>query len=270
MRSFFLKIHRWIAIPLGIFFSILCFSGALLVFRHEIATYYGVPDHDMPFFRTVQNLHQWLFMSPASHDGTSVGKVLTGVVALCSVILLITGVILWWPKNKKMLKERLSVHFHKGWKRFVYDSHVSLGIYATLFLLLMALTGPTMSFNWYNKAASAIMGANAAPNAKPFGPQKQNGGSVAPFQDHSRGQMPAFKGGDGHGPEGFHGDHGHGQDMSGHMGIHGTIMNIHGGQWAGMVGEIVYFLAALIGGFLPISGYYLWWKRRKARSINRS
>jgi len=47
-------------------------------------------------------------------------------------------------------------------------------------------------------------------------------------------------------------------------------MNIHGGQWAGMAGEIVYFLAALIGGFLPISGYYLWWKRRKAPSVNRS
>ena len=36
MRSFFLKIHRWIAIPLGLFFSILCFSGALLVFRHLV------------------------------------------------------------------------------------------------------------------------------------------------------------------------------------------------------------------------------------------
>ncbi|MBQ4386367.1 MAG: PepSY domain-containing protein, partial [Prevotella sp.] len=30
-----------------------------------------------------------------------------------------------------------------------------------------------------------------------------------------------------------------------------------------LVMKILYFLAALIGGFLPISGYYMWWKRTR-------
>ena len=36
---------------------------------------------------------------------------------------------------------------------------------------------------------------------------------------------------------------------------------LHTGTWAGMFSKILYALAALIGGFLPISGYYIWWKR---------
>ena len=36
MRKAFLKIHRWIAIPFGVFISIICFTGALQVFRDEI------------------------------------------------------------------------------------------------------------------------------------------------------------------------------------------------------------------------------------------
>ena len=38
-------------------------------------------------------------------------------------------------------------------------------------------------------------------------------------------------------------------------------MELHTGKWGGIVMKILYFLAALIGGFLPISGYYMWWKQ---------
>jgi uncharacterized iron-regulated membrane protein len=114
MRSLFLKIHRWLALPFGIFFSILCFTGMLLTFRHEIATLCGVGnDHDLAFFRTIQSLHRYLFMAPANHDGTSIGEVIIGITALCSVLILISGIILWWPKSKTMLKNRLSIHFNK-------------------------------------------------------------------------------------------------------------------------------------------------------------
>ena len=37
-------------------------------------------------------------------------------------------------------------------------------------------------------------------------------------------------------------------------------------KWGGIVMKILYFLAALIGGFLPISGYYMWWKRQSSKS----
>lgn len=255
MRKFCLKIHRWLAIPFGIFFSILSFTGMLLVFRHEIATLCGVSnDYELAFFRIVQGLHQNLLIEPTSHDGMSIGKFIIGITALCSILILISGIVIWWPQNKTMLKNRFSLHFHQGWRRFVYDSHVSLGIYAVMFLLLMALTGPTMSFSWYNKAVTAVVGMKSnTPEMHPSGPQQ----SGARFGlSHQQSAFPQA----GHDMQGLKfGGPGH----HGPMGAHGFFMQIHGGQWAGFIGEIIYFLSALIGGFLPISGYYLWWKKQK-------
>ena len=36
MRKLFGKIHLWLSIPVGIILSIICFSGAALVFEKEI------------------------------------------------------------------------------------------------------------------------------------------------------------------------------------------------------------------------------------------
>jgi uncharacterized iron-regulated membrane protein len=253
MRKIFLKIHRWLALPFGIFFSILCFTGMLLTFRHEIAALCGVNnDHELAFFRIVQGLHQNLLIAPASHEGTSIGKIIIGVTALCSILILISGIVIWCPQNKRMLKNRLSIHLNKGWRRFVYDSHVSLGIYAVIFLLLMALTGPTMSFRWYNKGASTLVGVKDEPHDRSF--EKTPSGNNKQYRPFI-GDAP--KAPNSHTNISNHTDH------HGPAGAHMLFMKIHGGQWAGFLGEIIYFFAALIGGFLPISGYYLWWKRRK-------
>jgi uncharacterized iron-regulated membrane protein len=256
MRSLFLKIHRWLALPFGIIFSILCFTGMILTFRHEIAALCGVSnDHDLAFLNTIKRLHQFLFMAPASHEGTSIGEVIIGITALCSILILVTGIILWWPKSKKMLKNRLTLHFNMGWKRFVYDSHASLGIYAVLFLLLMALTGPTMSFKWYNNAASSIVGMKSDSPDKSLQRTSQPMGKQQPRLEENVQKISTARG--------TMANH---QGDGGQKNAHKFFMKIHGGQWAGGIfGEIIYFFAALIGGFLPISGYYLWWKRRKIR-----
>jgi uncharacterized iron-regulated membrane protein len=260
MKKLFLKIHRWLAIPFGIFFSILCFTGTALAFRHEIASLCGVShDRDLAFFRVVKSLHRFLFMNPASHDSTSVGEIIIGITALCSILILISGIILWWPQNKRMLKNRFSIHFNKGWKRFVYDSHASLGIYAVIFLLMMALTGPTMSFRWYNKGASSLVGMKSeshdAPSAKfaPNGPkQQQQLIGTAQQSTDTKALAPS--------------NPNHQSQKEGQEDAHKFFMKIHDGHGAGIIGEIIYCCAALIGGFLPISGYYLWWTRRKQRS----
>ena len=37
----------------------------------------------------------------------------------------------------------------------------------------------------------------------------------------------------------------------------------HTGSWGGMTTKVLYFLAAFIGGILPLSGYYLWLKKKR-------
>lgn len=43
--------------------------------------------------------------------------------------------------------------------------------------------------------------------------------------------------------------------------------NLHTGAWAGWFSKILYAIAALIGVFLSVCGYYMWWKRNLKDSM---
>ena len=45
--------------------------------------------------------------------------------------------------------------------------------------------------------------------------------------------------------------------------LRGWFYAFHTGSWGGMTTKILYFLSALIGGTLPLTGYYLWLKKRR-------
>lgn len=40
------------------------------------------------------------------------------------------------------------------------------------------------------------------------------------------------------------------------------VAHVHRGQFWGVVGQIIMFVASLIGASLPITGYLLWWRKR--------
>lgn len=233
MRKLFGKIHLWLSLPLGLIISVICLTGALLVFEQDITkalqrelytvtppsegaqplspsrltellgpqvadtlhvTSIRISDNpheaafasfretgksrlsidpytgdvkgwiqSYPFFQTVKKIHRWLLDPPPSKGQKSVGKVIVGVTTLVMVVILISGLIIWIPRSRKALKSRLSVSVTKGWRRFWYDSHVALGFYCMIFLLLMALTGLTWSFGWYRDAAWSLFGEGPTP-----------------------------------------------------------------------------------------------------------
>lgn len=234
MKNKILIIHRWLGIVFGIFIFILCLTGAILLLSPG-----GHPGPD--FFEAVKKLHRWLFLVPANpHGGMSVGRFIMGASAIAMTLIVITGIYLWWPKSKVMLKNRLKVSTNKGLRRFIYDCHVSLGIYAAVFLLLMSLTGPSWSFGWYNKATMAMLGGETEMMAPQAGP----GHDKAPEQ-----AMRAQK-------HDFHHDMKNGKKPA-----QMVVMEVHTGKWAGWLSKVIYLLAALIGASLPVTGYYMWWKR---------
>lgn len=263
MRKICLKIHKWLALPLGVFMAILCFTGFLLLVIKDISPLLGMEEGVEPFYKAVKQLHRWLFMVPNNpHGGLSVGRVIMAVSSMCMALVLLTGVIVWWPKSKKMLKSRLKVSTNKGFRRFVYDTHVSLGIYAFVFLFLMAITGPVFSFGWYRQGMSKLFGQNAEKmeTKMPKGDGKQaatkqnafahdNTDRVKEHAQRQEGGAPETKkDGDGKKPGGKR-----------------LFKSLHTGKWAGWFSRVLYALAALVGGFLPISGYYLWWKKRHGK-----
>jgi uncharacterized iron-regulated membrane protein len=98
------------------------------------------------FFYSMLALHRWLL---GSNDG--IGKYITGISTFIFLFILITGIILWWPKTKKILSQRLKVKWNSGWKRLNHDLHIVLGFYSFLVLFIFAFTALAWSFQWFNK-----------------------------------------------------------------------------------------------------------------------
>ncbi len=108
------------------------YSGEIVATRQEQDT----------FFSVVLQLHRYLCMGET-------GKVITGISCSVFVIIMITGLILWWP-NRKNRKQRLKVKWDASPKRLNWDLHAVLGFYALPFVLLIALTGLVWSYKWVN------------------------------------------------------------------------------------------------------------------------
>ncbi|MBX2939151.1 MAG: PepSY domain-containing protein [Ferruginibacter sp.] len=111
----------------------------------------AVYNHRESFFFMVMNLHRWML-------GGETGKWIVGTSTLLFLFILITGIILWWPKNKAMLWQRLKWKPGTGFKRMNYDYHVVLGFYSAIILFILAGTGLAWSFEWFNKGIYTLTG----------------------------------------------------------------------------------------------------------------
>ena len=383
MKKIFAKIHLWLSVPLGLVITVVCLSGAVLVFEGEITRalhpeLYRVaapadarplrpsqlagriggqmPDSlhlvslqlsarsDEPcmaafretgrrqlsvdpytgtvngwaespaFFGTVRKLHRWLLDPPPSKGEKSIGNAIVGVSTLALVVILVSGLILWIPRSRKALRNRLKVSCSDG-RRFWHDCHVSLGFYATLLLLVMALTGLTWSFGWYRTAAYALFGGTPQiAVAQEFPARKTDSGSrqsrersgerntgrehdgtqaeteARPFDyavwDAVLGQLTthctAYKTITLTRTEaqvarqsamrridratfdprsGRLAEIARYEDTPRQQRLRGWFYAFHTGTWGGIWTKILYFLAALVGASLPLTGYWLWWRR---------
>ena len=257
----------------------------------------------LPFFDTMFHLHRWL-LDPSK----SIGKWIVGVCTLLLVIILVTGLLMWLTNRKKPLTQSLKISCNKGWHRFWHDLHVAGGIYATIFLLAMALTGLTWSFSWYRTGFYAMLGvdASAVGHGRPATEQvaaprhhhheapdttEATDGNHPHRHDRADGTRPEYTEAtdgtrphrhgraDGNHPEGVgrHGNHSEAKaaEATPRSGgndraasVRSTIYKIHTGGWGGIIAKIITFLAALLGATLPITGYYLWIRRLRNKSQN--
>lgn len=367
MKKFFNKIHLWLSIPIGLNISLICFTGAILVFENEITEFcYSsryfveeekekplslneilqkvaeeIPDStsianvqvpfdsrktyriglDKPmrsyllvdpytakvvykdfnpqgnFFTKVRLMHRWLLLQG---DGRTIGKNIVGVCTLIFVIILISGIVIWFPKNKNVLKNRVKIRFREGWRKFWYDFHLSAGIFTSIILLALALTGLTWSFGWYSSAFYRLFGVEMTQggghnrnNNQQRGEGKNEREERKKSVDFSKWQnslediqkqLPEYKYitiqngtasagidvfGNGRASNSYKLDKKTGnitetdlysnRDKSGK--IRGVVFSVHTGSWGGMTTRILTFLASLVGGILPLTGYYLYLKR---------
>jgi uncharacterized iron-regulated membrane protein len=102
-----------------------------------------VRDMGSDFFRFIIDGHFYLWLPP------EIGQPIVASATLIFVVLIISGIILWWPKNKAARKQRFSVKFNAKWRRVNYDLHNVLGFYMSWIIIFIALTGLVWGFQWF-------------------------------------------------------------------------------------------------------------------------
>lgn len=144
-------------------------EGQTLYFLHPytgklLATYTTAND----IFRTIMVGHRWLWLPQ------HIGRPIVGGATILFVLLLISGLVMWLPKQIKpaTLKHALSLSLKGSRATVTKRWHGTLGLYLSIFGLIFALTGLTWSFEWYRSAYNATWGLS---NTRHHGPSSNTG-----------------------------------------------------------------------------------------------
>lgn len=136
-------------------------SDSLVFVNPYNAAIVAVVDHE-DFFHVIEegHFHLWL-----PHE---IGEVLTSWGTFIFFFLLISGLILWYPKkwNKANRDKSFKIKWGASFKRLNYDLHNVLGFYSLIIALLMAFTGLCLSFNWFREGVYWASGGQTDEKSK--------------------------------------------------------------------------------------------------------
>lgn len=257
-----------------------------------------VKDMDSDFFRIVLQGHFYFWLPPA------IGQPFVAYSTLVFVVLLVTGIVLWWPKNKAATKQRFWFNWKQNlkWKRKNYDLHNILGFYASIFILILALTGLVWGFQWFAESVYGLAGGKKSLLfTEPISaPKPENLALNSPAIDQiwhrMQAEYPKAAVLEVHVPESdtsaiaasanpdagtyWKTDYRYFDQYSlqeikvGHL--YGRFeeasaadkllrMNydLHVGAVWGLAGKVLAFLVSLVATSLPVTGFLIWWGRRK-------
>lgn len=243
-------------------------------------------------FAIILNLHTNLLLP------YEVGHRIVGVSVLVFVISLLTGLVLWWPRNKATLKQRFSVKWSARWRRVNYDSHNVFGFYSLLPALLIAVTGLVWSFDWVEQGLYFLFtGRTDVPAyTEPVSKRQPRRTDTVldqsvtqtlaqyptaayysvslPVADTSSIAISTYS------SEATYYDattlffnQYTGQLLKSerletqNLGQKARSMNydIHIGKILGLPGQLLAFFASLVSASLPVTGFLIWWGRRKKK-----
>jgi len=240
------------------------------------------------FFYKMFALHRWLL---GSQDG--IGKLIVGVSTFIFLFIILTGIVLWWPKTKNVLIQRLKVKLDGGWKRLNHDFHIVLGFYSAIFLFVFAFTGLAWSFKWFNDGIYTVTNSEQKPPADPPTSNYQDGKAPINFEAAFTNASTKLKEVEFYNisapkdsagtyavnvlPAGLHEaatdsyyiDQYSGQiigsstfsDKSLGQRVRSTFKPVHTGSIFGLPSKIIAFISCVLGVTFPITGTILWLNR---------
>jgi uncharacterized iron-regulated membrane protein len=255
------------------------------------------------FFRIILDGHFYLWLP------NNIGQPIAASATLVFLVMMITGLILWWPRNKAARKQRFSVKWNARWKRKNYDLHNVLGFYMTWVAIFLAITGLVFGFQWFAKSVYWVTSAGETKqeDKHPVSDTTQPAAvaNMADFlwQKHLKDVKPNesmgiyfahtstdpfevvinHKPGTYYNSDFYHYDRYSGKHLPAQGSYDGTFkeakvadkivrMNydMHVGAVLGLPGKLLAFFASLIAASLPVTGFLIWWGRRRNRATTLS
>lgn len=240
--------------------------------------------YDRPaVFKLASAAHRRLFGKSKAEGafGAKSGKLAIGITTIALLMIIISGLIIWWPE-KGQFKKKFTISTSKGTYRFWYDFHCVGGAISAIVIIVCILTGLNWSFGWYRKAFYGTLGTEVAKTTSHKTPAENFPVWTVAYEKLSsefpdkeirmyQNEADIVVGGNGNQQATdtyeINPDNGeitsiiHYKDKVESNHIKGWIYSLHVGSWLGWFTKIIYLMCVLIGAILPITGYYLWIKR---------
>ncbi len=246
------------------------------------------------FFIIVEFIHLYLLLP------VKIGKLVVGISVIIFVVLMITGLVLWWPKRKSDRKRSFTIKWNGRWRRVNYDLHNVLGFYATAIAIVLAITGLSFTFEWVNDGLykAANLGRTYPQEKKEYRSDSLSKVTTMPqpavdvayrFMRERSPEAQMYLLYEGAGSDGalygtayarsLHFGHSDLYSFDQYTGkvlhflpnakksvgmqLNNLNYDIHVGQIAGLPGKIIAFLVSLISASFPITGLVIWLGKRK-------
>lgn len=262
-----------------------------------------VTENEKSFFDIVIELHVNLMLG-------KVGGYIVDYATLIFVVLLLSGIVLWWPKNKSAAKQRFWFKWKEDlkWKRKNYDLHNILGFYSSFIIIFVAITGLAWGFEWMDRAiqntanlsleyteweepksvsthtlqaVSNIEDAIFYRSISEFGKPYEAIYMYAPDEiDEAFSVYVCPNQTTWYNAANYSYDQRTAQLLktdtweSRNRGekVNNMYYDIHIGKILGLTGQFMVFFASLIVASLPFTGFYIWWgrKSKKAKKLKNS
>lgn len=221
------------------------------------------------------------------------GLIANGLASLFALLLLLSGLWLWWPSNWNQCKLRLSIKRHSSLHRLLRDLHNVMGAYLYLILFVTTLSAVLMVLNTATQeGVEKAIGTSAHPvfTIKPQGHSLSDNALMerardalpeahflyvtrplkkdAPFKVLFERTGNGFLRGGTLTLDPYSGKvvniERDSESSRGHKAM-GIIEDLHVGLFGGIWSKILY----TISGFLPlglfITGLLMWWKRKQSQ-----
>lgn len=257
-----------------------------------------IKNYEKDFFYVILQGHMYLWLPP------KIGKPIVSVAVLIFLVMLITGIILWLPK-KSNLKQSLKIKRNLPFKRKMYGFHSIMGVYASIILLVLTLTGLVWSFQWFSKSIYKWTGGKKEltfelPKSDTVSDdQKEKMNAIDFVWEKMQKDYPAAETIEIHFP------HNKKESVYAHVNssaktywktefryfdqntfkeidvdnvwgkledastadiIRRMNYDIHTGAIGGLAGKILVFFASLIAASLPVTGFVIWNNKRKEKN----